>query len=275
MEINDQNNEIQQKQDVTQQMKQQKLQLTKKLPSDRISFEKQITILRAYAILSGPNYNPVFTKDLSDMTHMHSVTISTANPFFYENGFIRREKGGYIPCQEIFEYHQALEWDAENAGQKLAPIIKGTWFAESLLKRLSFESLTEEKALAILAGESAASKEFKTSLIMLITYLEFSNLIRRENGMIYLNKQNDMPKNTNEQNVDLKREEKPLMKEPQDHLNTPAGGLSFSVNIKVSMNELSGWSPDRISKFFEGMAKVISAKSELDKNEKLNLEKEV
>jgi hypothetical protein len=63
----------------------------------------------------------------------------------------------------------------------------------------------------------------------------------------------------------------PEQREPRDEAPRPtrsvstgfltAGGrVQLHVNIDVSMDEMAGWTPDRISAFFAGLAQVLAAK---------------
>ena len=38
---------------------------------------------------------------------------------------------------------------------------------------------------------------------------------------------------------------------------TSEGVIQFHVNIKVEMNELAGWQPERITAFLNGIARVL------------------
>jgi hypothetical protein len=43
--------------------------------------------------------------------------------------------------------------------------------------------------------------------------------------------------------------------------------VQFHVSVKVDMAEFAGWSADRITAFFGGIAQVLAAKGTLEKNE--------
>jgi hypothetical protein len=43
------------------------------------------------------------------------------------------------------------------------------------------------------------------------------------------------------------------------------GLVQFNVSVKVNMSEFSGWHPDRISRFFSGIAEVLAAKGAMEK----------
>lgn len=50
------------------------------------------------------------------------------------------------------------------------------------------------------------------------------------------------------------------------YVHQTAGGVQFQVNVNVDMSEFAGWSADRISAFFSGIAQVLAAKGALEKN---------
>jgi len=47
---------------------------------------------------------------------------------------------------------------------------------------------------------------------------------------------------------------------PAERKQQVGDGITFSVNINIAMSEMQGWHPQRIAAFFEGLAKVVSAK---------------
>lgn len=58
----------------------------------------------------------------------------------------------------------------------------------------------------------------------------------------------------------------PPARKPQETTTPPIsappggrGGVQFSVNVNVSMDEVARWSPERISAFFGGLAQVLAA----------------
>ena len=237
------------------------------LPSGRIAFKGQIDLLKAYAVISGSERKPVSNKEVSDLTQVTNVTVSTANAFFADTNLLIKSAGKHIPSDEVFNYKQALDWDKETAGHSLAPILRKTWFADVLSKRLSFESLPEQKVIQILAEEASASKKYKSLFVMLLDYLQFAGIIKREKDMVHIMKENSLQqKRPPPEPIPEKTPNK------QPHIvqapSLSESGVSFSVDIRVGMDELAGWSADRISAFFDGLAKVISAKGGLKPDRK-------
>src|SRR5262245_17962206 len=87
---------------------------SKVLPTVRISFSKQLDILRGYA--AAGNGKIATTKDVAEIVQMAATTISMANPFFLDLRFIQKTEGvGMTPAAELMEYLHAYEWDKETA----------------------------------------------------------------------------------------------------------------------------------------------------------------
>src|SRR6266478_4088427 len=61
--------------------------LTKILPSDRVTFAKQLEILRGYAAASAQGTKAVTNVELASIIGMAAETISTCNAFFSSVGF--------------------------------------------------------------------------------------------------------------------------------------------------------------------------------------------
>lgn len=161
----------------------------KVLPTSRIAFEKQLDILRAYPALSGPDHKPVKNKEVADLVDMSENTVSLANPFFTDVGFLQRQDGGLIPGEEVFLFLQAHKWEPESSAYRLAPCLETSWFGQALIPRLSFGPMDESRALAVLGETATASPEYTPQLRLLISYLEAAGLIERENGQLKLVKQ--------------------------------------------------------------------------------------
>ncbi|HEX6719763.1 MAG TPA: hypothetical protein VF088_21840, partial [Pyrinomonadaceae bacterium] len=121
----------------------------KVFPTVRISFSKQLDILRAYAAAG----RAATLKDVADIVQMAPQTVSLANPFFVDVRLLQRssEGAGLAASPEVLEYQHAYEWDKDTAAYKLAPVLSKAWFWEALQTRLAFDKLTEDQAITILA----------------------------------------------------------------------------------------------------------------------------
>lgn len=245
---------------------------TKALPTDRIAFPKQLDLLRAYAVASGPNKRQVSLAEVAALIKMNAATISLANAFFTEIGLLIKGEGGkYLPGQAVIDYARAYEWDQSTAGTKLAPVLASAWFGQVLVPRLQFsKSMTEAQVTALLGQEAEAVTYYAKHLGFIIEYLVVADLVRREGGNIVLGSRTSQVSEPIVAETTIKgardTEQRPSTPIVQTAFSqAPEGKVQFYVNINVDMAEISRWSPDRIAAFFAGLAQVLAAKGSIEK----------
>lgn len=159
---------------------------TKILPTNRISFDGQMSILRAYAAASGPQGQPVSNSEVGKIvSDLAESSISLCNAFYCDVGLLSRDGLKQRPSQAVLDYLQAFEWDQKTAATKLKPVLENTWFAKALVPKLAFRQLTKDEAIAFLAEEAKASKEYKKQLETLLDFLGASGVVRYEGTTIY------------------------------------------------------------------------------------------
>src|ERR1700687_1755563 len=154
------------------------------LPTERIAFPKQIDILRAWAIASGPSNKMVTHEDVARIVKMAASTVRIINPFFADIGLLQKLEGGFTPSPEVVSFNRAFEWNPETAPYKLAPIFENSWFAQALMGRITFSPLGKAEAIQILAEAADVGPEREPQLSLLLDYLEKAGLIVQENGMV-------------------------------------------------------------------------------------------
>src|SRR5437867_10717172 len=66
---------------------------SKYLPTERITFAKQLDILRAWAAASGPAGKVATNDDVAEIVRMQPSTVSLANPFLASGGLIVKTDG--------------------------------------------------------------------------------------------------------------------------------------------------------------------------------------
>lgn len=247
----------------------------KALPTVRIAFAKQLDLLRAYAAASGPTSRMVNLKDVAEIVQMSPTTIPLANPFFVDVRFVQRTEGqGMTPATELLEYAHAYEWDKETAAYKLAPLLAKTWFWDALLPRLSFQELSEDQAVTLLAEKSAAGPPYKSQLRLILDYLEASGLVKRENGMVRMVKGGAPAMSTPQPSAELDNVPASISEGKNastrsvvtTNFNQKQGAVSFDISVRIDMSQLAGWEPARIAALFAGIAQVVSAKGAFEKD---------
>jgi hypothetical protein len=244
-----------------------KSRLTKKLPTFRVGFLKQLDALRAYAVLSDNGTKPVHYTKVSDIIKVHEANVSSMNPFFLDNGFIYKAGHGYVPVPAVLEYNRAHSWKPETAAQKLQLLVANSWFGTALIQRLQFRSMSEEAAIEVLASECHAGPEAKPQLRMLLEYCEASGIIERANGQLTIISVSEPE--------EAKAAPEPIRPNPEPEPPAPLrstisatsapsqkdGSISLDIGIQVNLAEMGDWAPDRITAFFGGIAQILAAKN--------------
>jgi hypothetical protein len=151
----------------------------------------------------------------------------------------------------------------------LAPLIGNTWFGDRMRSRLLFSPMSQDEMIADLAAQIAAPPEFKPQIESLIDFAVLAGVVKRDGTQLTAG---DTAQKGPESTMPP-RTEKPITDTPDPSAApTPRsgnvasgfmsseGGVQFHVAIKVDMKEMGGWSPDRISAFFAGLAQVLAAK---------------
>lgn len=245
---------------------------TEALPTERIAFQKQLDLLRAYATASGREGKVVRIKEVAGIVKMHTVTISLANNFFVETGLLERGNGGFVSSSEVLEFNRAYEWDANTAAQKLAPLIRETWFARRLIPKLTFRQMDEEEIITDLAEAASAGPKRKTQLRLLIDYLEASGLVEHDGSVIRAAQISHKavttlpPEAQTKPSSQVSRSEGPDESEIKVFKPTK-GAVQFDISVSVDMSDFAGWKADRITAFFNGIAAVLAARGEAQENE--------
>ena len=160
------------------------------------------------------------------------------------------------------------EWDKENAARELQPVLAKCWFWEVLQPKLGFRPLDEKEAVNALGAASAASSEYRPNLKLILDYLVTVGMIERDGTMLKLVRGagGEKPAREEQQGAQQERAARNTGSVTTGFEQRPGGAVQFSINIDVSMTEIAGWAPERISAFFTGMAKVLAAKSGLERD---------
>jgi hypothetical protein len=251
-------------------------QPTKRLPTERIAFSKQLDILRAYGTASQGGTRAVNYKDVAELVKMSPSTVALMNVWMVDVGLVDRAGNDFMPSRPLIEYAQAYSWSPETAATKLASAFRKTWFGERLSSRLAFRSMTLDEVVADLAGQIAADPSYKPQIETVVDFAVASGIARRDGNMLF---QGDIatPQRpeaaakpiTGEANIqldDVKVEATGRARAVSTgFMASPEGRVQFHVSIDVSMKEMADWQPERISAFFAGLAQVLAAKHGAEK----------
>lgn len=234
---------------------------TKPLATDRIKFQRQPDVLRAFVIAStNASGQPIGLSDVAPIANLKVDTISTITNFFVVCGLLKKGEGNrFQPTHVAHEYERRLNWADQDALHALAPGFEQTWFAQTLTSRLKVRgSMPANEAASVLASEAAASPDYRPQIRVMIDWLVAVGILERDGENLKL-----APKaHTKPAHVAAQPQPKPLAEKPPEKAqqNDGAGNISLNVSISVPVTELKGWTPDRIQAFFTGLAQVVSAK---------------
>jgi hypothetical protein len=235
---------------------------TKAVPTDRVSVEKQMAVLRAYGAIAADK--GVTAAEVGAVVPIHPASVSVCNPFFTESGLIERsEGGGNKAAADVVAFHRAMGWDPNSAAEKLAPTLRQTWYWRALAPRLSFRALDESEAVRVLADEVHAGATYKPQIKMILDYLEAARLTIRDGTQI---KKGPLATPETEAATKVTTDPNPKATEvsPPPAPPAPAAlmtGISFDASIRITEQEMASWTPEQIKEFFVGLAAVIAAKN--------------
>jgi hypothetical protein len=244
----------------------------KPLPTNRIKFEKQLDLLRAFVAASGPSGKVVTNKDVAEIVKMADTTISLANSFFVDSGLIQRADNGFLPSAEVVSFVRMHEWNPETAAHKLAPLFTRAWFGEAIMPRVSFRPLEKNEATTLLAEACKASPEYRPQLETLLDYMAAAGMIVIDGNTLRAGKPTGAASSEPTKATTTQTTTPPTTTPdaPRAAISTAfsqaaQGAVQFHVSVKVDMAEFSGWQPDRIAAFFAGIAQVLAAKGAIEK----------
>lgn len=165
--------------------------LTKILPTDRISFEKQASLIRGFAAIYESNSGKAVSNEKAGevLTPVIAAgTVIQVNAFFVDTGILTKSPDGtgFIPSPECLAYHKACQWGADKAGIKLRTLFEKTWFSKALVPRLQLGPKPTDDCIAILAEESEATKEHEDRLSKCLDFLKLATIIKVDGTSVSL-----------------------------------------------------------------------------------------
>ena len=250
------------------------------LPTSRISFPKQLEVLRAYAASAGQPGRSVSLLDVAKLAPVGKNTLSLGNAFLIDIGLLRRgDGGGFVPAEEVFSFQRAYGWNPETAVQKLAPLLRETWFAKCLAPRIQMRPVGIRDAIAVLAEVARADPKYEGQLGTLLEYLKDGGIVNITNGLIRpgplfsagdSHTPTEAASEGEETETETEASSTTATTETTTSISTAfanptEGVVQFHVDVRVDMAEFASWEADRITAFFGGIAQVLAAKGKLEK----------
>jgi hypothetical protein len=162
-----------------------RLRFSKPLPTDRVSPQKQLNILRAWASVSHEGTHAATVNEVAMMVDMASSTVAMTNPFFSSIGLLQRlAVGTYIPSPDVIAYFNAN--NAETAGRKLAPAFRDAWFGKLIIPKLKYAAMSEKDVLLALGDEACIGPDQQKALEVILEFMAAVELIERDGGQVRL-----------------------------------------------------------------------------------------
>jgi hypothetical protein len=166
------------------------------------------------------------------------------------------------------------EWDQATAATALQPIFAASWFAKAIVPKLRIRTMTRDEAVSDLAQAAKVGPTYRNQLRTLLFYLEACGLIEERDGKLMATKAGPQPQGPPEptespQNGHAESNGRHIADSQVTASTSPPFGLmgehgavQFSINVRVDMKEFAGWTGDRITAFFGGIAAVLAARGE-------------
>lgn len=160
---------------------------TQTLPSDRVTVEKQLEVLRGFVAASDAEGRPVTNDEAGKVVGMAGATTVVTNPFFTDTGLLVRADGGAFNVgQAARDYQAAYQWDIVKAGRKLSPAFTDKWFYKVLIPRLKMRAFPRAEAVSFLAEAAKASPEYRPRLEMIIDFLNAAGIVSADGAEVRL-----------------------------------------------------------------------------------------
>jgi hypothetical protein len=171
----------------TQKAKRERSNLCKVLPTDRIAFDRQVEILRAYAACYESNGGkPVSNRQAGEtLTPKFSAsTLGVAVPFFTDISLLTRNGNEFVPSPELVAWNQAVALSPSEAKRKLRAPFENTWFYKLLTPRLRLSAQSITECVGILAVEAKAEEGHLERVAPLIEFLELAGIVEITGTMV-------------------------------------------------------------------------------------------
>jgi hypothetical protein len=168
--------------------KAQKQRANRSLPTDRLSLDKQIDVLRAIAQMSGNGRRPVTAEDLSAAIGLKGHTGGLSNRFFRDSGWAEPAgRGMYAATEPLLDYHRHLNVDAQDvvgARRYLAAAAQSSWYWGAIEPMLDEGGARQTMILHALS-KAAGAYDHTPQLMLILAWLDWLGLVRREGELLF------------------------------------------------------------------------------------------
>ncbi|KGH43230.1 hypothetical protein IN07_24135 [Modestobacter caceresii] len=163
----------------------------KSLPTDRLSFEKQVEALKWIAQLSGPGKRPVTAEEISASLGLKGNTGGLSNKFFRDSGWIEPGgRGQYVATDGLVAFHRHFGMDSTDlvgAQAYLLGSARASWYWQEIEGMVQGAGVRTAAVLHALARAAGASANHKEQLELVVEWLEWLGLVSRDGEIIAAN----------------------------------------------------------------------------------------
>ena len=248
-----------------------------KLPTERMTLDKQIAALQAFVRASERGAYGVGAAQIAPRIGVTEVTAGLVNNFFVEAGFITKAgKGRYKPVPETVRYEREASFGKLDAPRILAVLLRDKWYFTAIQPELAGgRSVPSDVLINILAATAEVANERRPQLEMILEWLEYVDLIElSEDGKIRLGRSggSGVPEQTQiADETPVVAQTPPADSGAKSQESTTARGdapevgqtvLGFTFEFSLTADDLKKLSPAQIAAAFEAVGKVIAIKAE-------------
>lgn len=246
------------------------------LPTDRLSFDKQVQALRSLAQLSGNGRRPVTAEEQSSALGLKGNVGGLSNRFFKDCGWVETSgRGMYVPTETLVKFHRHLGIqpdDLVGARTILAETAVHSWFWHEIGASLEGDGIRQSGVLHLLGNAAGAAPSHTPQLNLIIDWLIWLGLVVREGDMLKLTtptsaaasdaEEEPTEQPVAEQTVDdatVIVDEVPVSAPSDDHA-TPtvdtAALLSFNFSVRITADDAAKLSNDQLDRLLEFAEKL-------------------
>ncbi len=255
-----------------------------KLPTERLTLEKQVAALNAFVRASERGAYGVGAKQIAPRMSVSEDTAGLVNNFFVEAGFLTKAgKGRYKPVPEAVQFEREASFRKPDASKILAVLLRDKWYFTAIQPELAGgRSVAPDVLIGILAATAGVGSEREPQLAMILEWLEYVGLIEQaEDGKVRLGRSggSGIPAGkpdgdasiteelvaaalTPPDNAGAKGQEPTLIGAEAPTVLNAANVLAFKFEFSLTADDLRKMTPDQIAATFEAVGKVIAIKAE-------------
>jgi hypothetical protein len=159
------------------------------LPTDRLTAEKQVRVLKAYVSASDMGAQGVSSQDVAPSAIVHADNVRKCLPFFSATGLIVADGRKARPAAELVEYFRQAEWaKPEEASAGLRLLLDDKWFLSAIKDALHVHGkLSRDAAVSVLCRAASCDRSDRVKIQTLLDMLKELGLTQAsEDGSIVL-----------------------------------------------------------------------------------------